>query len=217
MPKAHGKATGTMPRNARSDARSRTCSSAVANWRAGARAPLVGGLQAARSKGYIAAKAVGTWVPGLTRKAFEKYGFSTATLITDWAAIVGPELARCTEPERLKWPRGVETYGEISAEAEGRPGATLILRVDPAFALDIDYKRTQIIERVNVFFGYKALADMRIIQSPLVGSKPPLVSAKAPVAALAPSADLASVTDEGLRNALIRLQKGVQSRTSKAD
>ena len=31
------------------------------------------------------AKTVGSFLPGLTRKAFEKYGFSAATLITDWA------------------------------------------------------------------------------------------------------------------------------------
>ena len=37
------------------------------------------------------AKAVGSFVPQLTRKAFEKYGFSTATLLTDWAVIVGPD------------------------------------------------------------------------------------------------------------------------------
>ena len=34
-------------------------------------------------------KAVGSFVPRLTRKAFEKYGFSAATLITDWPTIVG--------------------------------------------------------------------------------------------------------------------------------
>jgi hypothetical protein len=32
-------------------------------------------------------KAVGSFLPGLTRKAFEKYGFSTASLVTDWATI----------------------------------------------------------------------------------------------------------------------------------
>ncbi len=42
------------------------------------------------------ARVVGAFVPGLTRKSFEKYGFSTATLLTDWAIIVGKELAQFT-------------------------------------------------------------------------------------------------------------------------
>ena len=42
---------------------------------------------------------------GLMRPAFEKYGFPAAAILTDWAAIAGPELAAFTAPERLKWPR----------------------------------------------------------------------------------------------------------------
>src|ERR1700704_2755257 len=76
-------------------------------------------------------KAVGSFVPGLTRKAFEKYGFSTASLVTDWATIVGRGLAASTAPERLKWPRAVERSDDDAGEAnKGRPGATLVLRVD---------------------------------------------------------------------------------------
>ena len=70
-------------------------------------------------------------LPGLTRAAFAKYGFSAASLLTDWAAIVGADVAKYTEPERLKWPRQPGIYDETGAEERGRPGATLILRVDP--------------------------------------------------------------------------------------
>ena len=34
-------------------------------------------------------------------------GFAAAALITDWALIVGKDVAGYTAPERLKWPRGV--------------------------------------------------------------------------------------------------------------
>ena len=84
-----------------------------------------------RPNALFGVKAVGSFVPGLTRKAFEKYGFSAATLITDWPAIVGRELAAVTAPERLKWPRAVEhAEDDTNANAgKGRPGATLVLRV----------------------------------------------------------------------------------------
>ena len=106
-------------------------------------------------------------MPKLTHKAFEKYGFAAAALITDWAMIVGKDIAGYTAPERLKWPRGVGIGDDIEHGAEGRPGATLIVRVDPARALDVQYKGQQMIERINGHFGYRAVAELRILQAPL--------------------------------------------------
>lgn len=113
------------------------------------------------------AKAVGSFVPQLTKKAFQKYGFSTATLLTDWAAIVGPELAAFSRPERLKWPRNVDAYGDIDQQDSGRPGATLVLRVDGAQALTVQYQSRQIMDRINAYFGYCAVNEIRIMQAPV--------------------------------------------------
>ncbi len=97
---------------------------------------------------------MGSFVPGLTKKAFEKHGFAAATLLTDWETIVGRELASYTVPERLKWPR---MTGSTEADPDGpRPGGTLHLRVDPARALDVEYRARQIAERINAYFGYRA-------------------------------------------------------------
>ena len=119
----------------------------------------------------IQGRAVGAYVPKLTRKAFEKYGFSTATLLTDWAIIVGADIAGYTAPERLKWPRGVEGATMSARREAGRPGATLMLRVEPARALDVQYKARQLIERINAYFGYRAVAEMRLVQAPLIKSR----------------------------------------------
>jgi hypothetical protein len=48
--------------------------------------------------------------------------------------------------------------------AEGRPGATLVLRVDPARALDVQYRAAQIMNRINAYFGYRAVDEVRIVQ-----------------------------------------------------
>src|SRR5215470_10559346 len=113
-------------------------------------------------------KAVGSFLPALTRKAFEKYGFSTATLITDWVRIVGRELAVATAPERLKWPRGIAPADlEGNAPGQGRRGATLVLRVDGGLSLDVQHKARQIIDRINAYFGYAAVAELRIVQAPV--------------------------------------------------
>jgi hypothetical protein len=165
---------------------------------------------------YISAKAVGSMVPGLTRKAFERFGFSTATLLTDWAQIVGADMARYTAPDRLKWPRG-GTNGSDDEPAEGpaRQGATLVLRVDLGRGIDIQYKARQLIERINAHFGYRAVAEIRIIQAPVEGALPPAEVAS-PARVLRKAFNrgetapmLAAIPDEGLRAALERMQAGL--------
>jgi hypothetical protein len=150
---------------------------------------------------FVPAKAVGSFVPALTRKSFEKFGFSTATLITDWAGIAGAELARYSVPERLKWPRG---RGEEDCD-EGRPGATLMLRVDPARALDVEYRSRQIIERINAYFGYRAVEAIRIVQAPLGSGQ----TAAEPDAATTAPPVARSIAGDPLREALARLERGV--------
>ncbi|MGI9403993.1 MAG: DUF721 domain-containing protein, partial [Hyphomicrobium sp.] len=119
------------------------------------------------SRARVSARVVGAYVPKLTRKAFEKYGFSAASLLTDWPSIVGAEMAGFAAPERLKWPRTVAIREDAEAGAEGRPGAVLVLRVDTARALDVQYKAQQIWERINFCFGDRAVAELRIVQAPL--------------------------------------------------
>ncbi|MFN3868988.1 MAG: DUF721 domain-containing protein [Hyphomicrobiaceae bacterium] len=177
---------------------------------------------AARPRAMTAgARAVASFVPAITRKAFEKHGFAAASLITDWVQVVGADLARSTRPERLKWPRAAVSVEALDDASASRPGATLTLRVDPAAALDVQYRKAQIIERINAYFGYRAVADIRIVQAGSdeeINATPPSSLPPAqlrPVAATAPAAltaTLASVTDDGLRAALERLAASMAKR-----
>jgi hypothetical protein len=165
------------------------------------------------SRGPVFARAVGTYVPKLTHKAFEKYGFAAAALITDWPTIVGRDIAAYTAPERLKWPRGVGIHDDVEEDATGRPGATLIVRVEPARALDAQYKAQQIIERINVHFGYRAVAELRILQAPLPQRAAPVAAqTPQPVVASPVLPELSGIADDRLRTALVRLQSGLMGR-----
>ncbi len=162
-----------------------------------------------RASAYVAAKAVGSWVPKLTQKAFEKYGFSTATLLTEWTAIAGEHLAAASVPERVKWPRGVETFGEADANRGARSGATLVLRVDPSRALDVEYQSAQIIGRINAYFGYRAIAELRVLQAPV-----PVRAAMPPARPRAPPVVTAGL--DPLTAALARFEAGVLARAKMA-
>lgn len=160
----------------------------------------------------IGARSVGAYVPRLTKAAFEKFGFSAVQLISEWPMIVGAELARFTAPERIVWPRRA---GEASDEGTRRgaaSAATLHLRVEPAKALDVQYGSALLIDRINAYFGYRAIGAVRLIQvAPSHPQKAPLRPAKP--SAAEPSAAL-GLKDPALEAALQRMQAGLAARRS---
>lgn len=154
---------------------------------------------------YARTKSVGEFVPALMRPAFEKYGFPAAAILTDWAAIAGNELAAYTAPERLKWPRkqSSDTGGEAQV------GATLILRVDGPRALEVEHMRPRLIERINASFGYRAVADIRVLQAPLLRRDAPKKRATPP--ASTSTAVFADLTDARVKDALARIAAGIEA------
>jgi hypothetical protein len=158
-------------------------------------------------------------VPRLTRKAFEKFGFATATLLTDWSTIVGPETACYTSPDRLRWPKGYDVMDESGAAGgKGRPGATLIVRAHAGRALDVQYRAQQIIDRINAYFGYRAVAEIRIVQASFESRQQPSPSTAAGPRAIVTRrhrslpTSLDRIDDAALKAALERMRAGIESR-----
>ncbi len=147
-------------------------------------------------------KVVGMLLPALTKKAFERYGFPAAAILTDWPAIVGADLAAYTAPERLRWPKGQAEEGDETAAGKNL-AAVLVLRVDGARSLDIQYRKAQLIDRINAYFGFRAVADLRIIQAPVTAA---VAKAGARVRPPVPKPlSIDGVADEALRAALGKL------------
>ena len=136
----------------------------------------------------------------ITKAAFARYGFAQADVVANWDAIVGEELAAVSAPERIKWPRG-------SGEEAGKQGGTLVIRAAPGRALELQYEASRIISRINSFFGYGAVASLRVMQAVELGKsrpKPPVLPDK-PVH----EQELSTVDDPSLRAALERIGRGV--------
>ena len=130
--------------------------------------------------------------------AFARQGFASTGLVTHWDEIVGAEISAHAEPLRMNWPRKVH-------EDDPEP-ATLILRVEGPVALEIQHLSGVIIERVNRFFGFRAVGRIAIRQAPLArpAAKPrPAPPDPAVIARLAEG--MPQIADEKLRNALARL------------
>jgi hypothetical protein len=134
--------------------------------------------------------------------AFAKQGFASTELVTRWSDIVGAEIAACSEPDKIQWPRPIV----------GRPPepGTLVLRVEGPTAVEIQHLSAIILERVNRFFGWQAVGGLRLRQAPLARKSRAPHPAPDPEAAARIAADLTGIADDKLRDALARLGAAIK-------
>ncbi len=113
------------------------------------------------------ARNIADLMPEIGRAAFRRFGFVQSSVVTRWPEIVGPVHARVCSPEAIRFPPGEKSEGILQ------------LVVKPAHAPLIQQVTPEIIDRVNRFFGYKAVARVKLRQGavkPALADKP----AKAP-------------------------------------
>ncbi len=85
----------------------------------------------------------------ILRPAFRGRGFRESAIFLKWEHIVGPRLAERTIPLKLSGAR------------------VLTIRVEPAFAIDLQYQQLTIIERIATVYGYRAVERLKVVQKPV--------------------------------------------------
>lgn len=167
---------------------------------------------------YAGLRALGAALPKVARKALGSHGFAEGGLATEWPIIVGQDIARYCLPKKLTMSRSGKSGGQLR---DGQPpggeqgGATLTLRVEPGFATELQHLEPQLIERINGYFGYPAVARIRLQQGRLEAPTNPAPPRKQPLEASAENelqARMSVVADESLRSALSRLGRAVLGR-----
>lgn len=139
----------------------------------------------------------------VTKPVFGKHGFVSGALVVDWAAIVGSAVASHTLPIRIKFP------------PKERGEGTLEIKVaSSAFATELQHLEPLIVERINGYFGWKAVARLRLRHGPLpprraIRPAPPEPDAQSSARL---DAVLDKVEDPRLREALSRLGKYVAAK-----
>ena len=151
----------------------------------------------------ISAKPLSVLLSDVFSDAYAKQGFAARELVTRWAEIAGPQIARCSEPLKIQWPRPVE--------GQPQEPATLVLRVEGPMALEIQHSSDVILQRVNRFLGWNAVGRLALRQAPLSRRNAPKASlAPDPQSVAEVAKTLSSVEDEELRAALARLGASIK-------
>lgn len=106
------------------------------------------------------ARAIADLMPEIGRTAFRRFGFVQSSVVTRWPEIVGEANARVCAPEAIRFPPGEKSNG------------TLELVVLPAYAPLIQHVVPEIVERVNRFFGYRAVERVKLRQGAVKTREP---------------------------------------------
>jgi len=142
-----------------------------------------------------------------------KRGFASVDIIASWADIVGERYGTRVQPERLIWSRRPDR-----SDPENPPEpATLVVHTDGSTALMLTHESAQVIERINTFYGWRAIGRIKIQQKPVQVKRP------APQKVLRPltrneeqrlEQNLEGVENDRLRQALKKLGAQVIARNS---
>jgi len=140
----------------------------------------------------------------LTKSMLGRQGLIRGDIISKWFDIVGPEISQHTLPEKIVFSK------------DGASGGELRLRCDSgALANQLQHQAPQIIDRINMYFGYQAIIRIKLIQAPLprrptvrrTSSKP---LTKEQVATIKSTTSI--VQDDEIRAVLDKLGQSVMSR-----
>ena len=95
------------------------------------------------------------------------HGFATVDILMHWEDIIGPDLAQGVAPEKLLFSRDKRTGGTLLVKSAGG-----------AFAMLFEHQKKRVIERINTFFGYPAVSQIRIQQGALRLNRQPQPTAR---------------------------------------
>ncbi|MDO9367100.1 MAG: DciA family protein [Sphingopyxis sp.] len=145
------------------------------------------------------ARMVADLVPEIGRAAFRKFGFVQSSVVSRWREIVGDRLSDVTQPAMIRFPAGQKA------------GGTLHLTISGAHAPILQHVAPDIIGAVNRFFGYAAVAQVRMTHGQVTPAPPvqPPAMLKPVPAELGDS--LRDIGDPELRTVLERMAAGLAS------
>lgn len=160
--------------------------------------------QPEEKRGSAGPRAIAETTARLTRRSMGKRGFTEAALIAEWPSVVGSMLGSATLPLRIVFQRGE------------RSGGTLHIRVaSGAMATQLQHQEPLIVQRINGYFGYGAIARLAISQGPVARRqvrRPPAAPDLTPQQELQLTHRLTGIDDPELKAALAALGRHLAGR-----
>ena len=102
------------------------------------------------SKTYVQGlRPFGNTLPRGIKGILKKNGYNYSEIISKWNLLVGKDIAGFCYPKAIKMTRGDKSV-------------TLILSVERGNEINVEYSKKEIINKINSYFGYKLINEIRI-------------------------------------------------------
>ena len=102
------------------------------------------------SKTYVQGlRSFGNTLPRGVKGLLKKNGYNYSEIISKWNFLVGKEISSYSYPLTIKM-------------MQGNTNATLILAIERGNELNIEYSKNEIINKINSYFGYKLIDEIRL-------------------------------------------------------
>lgn len=137
---------------------------------------------------------LGRIISKVVKPVLKTRGFYDVDIISEWENIIGSEWAKQTCPHKL------------SFSAHSRRSGTLHLLVTPGASVLIQHIQPMIIDRINTYFGFDAVARLKIIHGYVPVVK---LTKRKSNAETAPLPEVNDISDPELKDALQRWGQGL--------
>ena len=102
------------------------------------------------SKTYVQGlRPFGNTLPRGVKGILKKNGYNYSEIISKWNMLVGKDISSCAYPKSIKMKKG---------DSNG----TLVLAIKRGDEINIEYSKKKIIDKVNSYFGYKVINEIRL-------------------------------------------------------
>ena len=88
-------------------------------------------------------------LPHGLKKILKKGGYNFSNIVDNWTNMVGKDISNSCYPNTVKMTKDMNN-------------GTLILNVVHGNELDVEYKKQEIIDKINSFFGFKCIKEIKL-------------------------------------------------------
>ena len=102
------------------------------------------------SKTYVQGlRPFGNTLPRGIRGILKRNGYNYSEIISKWNLLVGKDISNCCYPKSIKM-------------TQKNKSGTLFLSVERGNEINVEYSKKEIINKINSYFGYKLINEIRL-------------------------------------------------------
>jgi len=92
---------------------------------------------------------LGNTLPRGVKGILKKNGYNYSEIISKWGLLVGKDISSCSYPKSIKMPSSDKN-------------CILVVAVKRGDEINIEYSKNEIINKINSYFGYKLINEIRL-------------------------------------------------------